>query len=93
MFNAKNIHDQLTRNGGRASKLSLDKKSSHDVKINSIYYRAFSRLPRKDEVDVAFKYLNRSVLDKEGKTVDMTKQRYEDILWAIVNTKEFLFNH
>ena len=63
------------------------------MKINSLYYRAFSRLPRKDEVDIAVKYLNRPALDKDGKTVDMTKERYEDILWALVNTKEFLFNH
>ena len=93
LFNAKNIHDQLARNDGRAAKLSLDKDSSHDVKINSLYYQAFSRLPRKDEVDIAVKYLNRPALDKNGKTVDKTKERYEDILWALVNTKEFLFNH
>lgn len=93
LFNAKNIHNQLARNDGRAAKLSLDKDSSHDVKINSLYYQAFSRLPRKDEVDIAVKYLNRPALDKNGKTVDKTKERYEDILWALVNTKEFLFNH
>ena len=93
LFNAKNIHEQLARNDGRAAKLSLDKDSSHDVKVNSLYYQAFSRLPRKDEVDIAVKYLNRPALDKNGKTVDKTKERYEDILWALVNTKEFLFNH
>ena len=73
LFNAKNIHNQLARNDGRAAKLSLDKDSSHDVKINSLYYQAFSRLPRKDEVDIAVKYLNRPALDKNGKTVDKTK--------------------
>ena len=93
LFNAKNIHEQLARNDGRAAKLSLDKDSSHGVKINSLYYRAFSRLPRKDEVDIAVKYLNRPALGENGKTVDKTKERYEDILWALVNTKEFLFNH
>ena len=93
LFNAKNIHNQLARNDGRAAKLSLDKDSSHDVKINSLYYQAFSRLPRKDEVDIAVKYLNRPALGENGKTVDKTKERYEDILWALVNTKEFLFNH
>ena len=63
------------------------------MKINSLYYRAFSRLPRKDEVEIAVKYLNRPALGENGKTVDKTKERYEDILWALVNTKEFLFNH
>ncbi len=93
LFNAKNIHDQLARKDGRAAGLSLDKTISHNEKINRLYYRAFARLPRKEEVDVAVGYLNRVALDKEGKPVDKTKERYEDILWALVNTKEFLFNH
>ena len=38
-------------------------------------------------------YLNREAVDKDSKPVDKTKERFEDILWALVNTKEFLFNH
>jgi len=37
--------------------------------------------------------LTREAVDEEGKPVDITKERYEDILWALANTKEFLFNH
>ena len=93
LFNAKNIHEQLARKDGRAAELASDKESSHEVKLNSLYYRAFARLPGKEEVDVAVGYLNREAVDKDGKPVDKTKERFEDILWALVNTKEFLFNH
>lgn len=93
LFNAKNIHDQLARKDGRAARLALDKKTDHYAKINSLYYRAFARLPRKEEADVAISYLNRDAVDKDGKAVGKMKERYEDILWALVNTKEFLFNH
>ena len=93
LFNAKNIHEQLARKDGRAAKLAEDTKAAHPEKINSLYYRAFARMPLKEEIDVAVGYLNREAVDKDGKPVDKTKERYEDILWALVNTKEFLFNH
>ncbi len=93
LFNAKNIHEQLAHKDGRAARLAADKGQDHAAKINSLYYRAFARLPRREEADVALAYLTREATDKEGKPADKTKERYEDILWALANTKEFLFNH
>ncbi len=93
LFNAKNIHEQLARKDGRAARLATDKGRDHVAKINSLYYQAFARLPRDEEADVALAYLAREAVDKEGKPADKTKERYEDILWALANTKEFLFNH
>ena len=93
LFNAKNIHEQLARKDGRAARFAADKSRDHAAKINSLYYQAFARLPRTEEADVALAYLSREGVDKEGKPEDKTKERYEDILWALANTKEFLFNH
>ena len=44
-------------------------------------------------IDVAVDYLKREAVDKDGKPTDKTSERYEAILWALINTKEFLFNH
>ncbi len=93
LFNAKNIHEQLARKDGRAAQLAGDKSRDHAAKIRSLYYRAFSRSPRSEEVEVALAYLATEITDKEGKVLDKIKERYEDILWALANTKEFLFNH
>ncbi|MDP6795824.1 MAG: DUF1549 domain-containing protein [Verrucomicrobiota bacterium] len=93
LFNAKSIHEQLARKDGRAARLAADKGRDHSSKINRLYFQAFARLPRDEEAGVALAYLTRKAVDKEGKPADKTKERYEDILWALANTKEFLFNH
>jgi len=93
MFNAKNIHEKLARKNGRAARLATDMARDHATKINSLYYQAFARPPREEEASVALAYLARKAVDKEGKPADQIKERYEDILWALANTKEFLFNH
>jgi hypothetical protein len=60
------------------------KDKSREQKIHEIYMLVYSRPPQSDETAVAVNYLGRA---KEE------RQAYEDILWALINTKEFLFNH
>jgi hypothetical protein len=74
----------LSDANGRAALLAADKAQSREQKIRDIYLRAYSREPQGDEVAVAVAHLSKAKDEKLA---------FEDILWALVNTKEFLFNH
>jgi hypothetical protein len=65
-------------------------------KLRELYLAAFSRDPRPEEIKLGEMHLAKPRVDGEGKPLDSAqakRQGFEDILWAIINTKEFLFNH
>ena len=94
LLNSKDIQNKLSSNSGRARKLAGEKERQDEEKIKELYLRAFSRSPHSNEISLATEYLNRKIKDDKGteKPADRT-QSYEDIVWALFNTKEFLFNH
>ena len=60
------------------------------------YKRAFSREPKDDEMKTAIDYINKKTQQAKkngGKINEANKMAYEDLVWALLNTKEFLFNH
>ena len=49
-----------------------------------------------DEIKTAEDYFGEPRVDAAGKPVDAKKaarENFQDLLWALINTKEFLFNH
>jgi hypothetical protein len=61
-----------------------------------LYLAAFAREPHSHEQAVAEEYLARAREDAAGKPLPPEQSRriaYEDLLWALINTKEFLYNH
>jgi hypothetical protein len=84
LLNSSDVQNKLTNGSGRAAQLAADKNLTHPQKIEQIYMQAFSRRPDAVELGAATAYIEK---------VKNDKQAYEDILWAIINTKEFLFNH
>jgi hypothetical protein len=69
--------------GGRIRELLADKRSDAE-KIQDLYLIALSRKPTRDETDALLAHLKKK---------NDPQAAYEDILWALINTKEFLFNH
>ena len=75
-----------------------EKGLSDDERLKQIYLRALSRPPNVKESGVAKAHLKKkreqSAVDPKTYPLAKSEQEaYEDILWVITNTKEFLVNH
>jgi hypothetical protein len=94
LFNSRDIQEKLANNAGRAATLAADDKRGDDQKIRELYLLAYGRDPEPEELSLAMNHLGREVKAKDGKMQPADRrQSYEDIIWALMNTKEFLFNH
>jgi hypothetical protein len=94
LLNSKFVQDKLTADSGRAALLAADTARPDDQKLRELYARFFAREPNDSEMKLALDHLTKTVKDKDGKDVPVNqRQAWEDILWALINTKEFLFNH
>lgn len=95
LLNSKGIQDKLTHTEGRASVLAKNTSLSNEDKIRDLYLRAFSRWPSTEELEIAQGYLTKKISEAgdDAKPSEATQQAFEDMIWALINTKEFLFNH
>src|SRR5262249_36163960 len=84
LMNSGMIQDRLTKDTGTVAVLDKSGKPEDDV-ITELYLAAYSRLPRAEELEIA-----RSAFRREKVT---RRQAIEDILWALLNSAEFLLNH
>ena len=95
MLNAKDIQEKLASNNGAAAKFAADPRGE-DENVRELYLTAYSRPPDDAELALAKTHLAKPRNGSDGKPLDPTgakRQGYEDIVWALLNTKEFLFNH
>ena len=95
LLNSADVKSKLAAPNGRAQKLSKDDRSEEE-KIRELYLATFSREVRPGELKLALDYLAELRVDAEGKPMDAIRakrENYEDMLWALICTKEFLFNH
>ena len=105
LVNSTNIRNKLASDDARAALLVKNKETNDEARIAELYRRAFSRSPSPEELTIGVDYLNRkrtppdpATLSEEEKKKPKTpetleREPYEDLIWALLNTKEFLFNH
>lgn len=95
LINASEIKLKLATPNGRAERLAKDTRPI-EAKVRELYLAAFSREPRPEELKTTLTYMADPRLDSSGKPVDAeqaSRENFQDLIWALVNTKEFLFNH
>jgi hypothetical protein len=82
LLNSKEIQGKL--GSGRSVRLAGDSRE-HLTKITELYRTALSRDPDPEEIAIATAHIDKNPKD--------LRAAYEDVIWALINTKEFLFNH
>jgi len=83
LLNSDEVQNKLSRPGGRADRLAQDKRPDAQ-KIEELFLWAFAHGPDKTQLETALGHVARNSQNK--------KLAYENILWALLNTKEFVFN-
>jgi hypothetical protein len=83
MINGPVVHNKLRSDKGRMARMIAEKKSD-EVIITSLYLAALARKPADAEMAAATKHIGNS---KDRRLA------LEDVGWAVLNSKEFLFQH
>jgi hypothetical protein len=83
LANSDEIENKLAAGEGRIARLLADKKPMKDA-VDELYLATLVRYPRADELATALSYVDEAK-DKA--------QALQDLLWTLLNSREFMFNH
>ncbi len=67
-----------------AATLAADAKLTDQQRVEELFLRALARLPNDRELKAGLEYLQKSPTLRKG---------LEDVLWSLVNTREFQLNY
>jgi len=83
LINGPTVHDKVRRPDNRLGKLLSAHRSDREI-LDELYLAMLCRKPTADEVKVVNAHLKKR---KDRRAA------WEDVLWALLNSKEFLFRH
>jgi hypothetical protein len=84
LMNSSHLQTKLSDPNGRAAQLAKSDKSPDDI-VRDLYLSAYARLPDGQELEIA-----RGAFAAAGAT---RQSATEDVMWALLNSAEFVFNH
>jgi hypothetical protein len=81
LLNSQEVQTKLSVGGGRADTLAKDARSDAQ-KVEELFIWAFARRPTQNQLDLALENIQLNAANK--------RVAYENIIWALINTKEFI---
>ncbi len=87
LVNSKETRAKLTADHGRPALLLRDRARTDLDRVDELFLRAYSRPPTAEDASVALEFLG------EGRSSRAEAQAaYEDLVWSLLNSREFIFN-
>ncbi len=86
LSNGNTLNDKLAEKGSVVDQLLETHKSDYAALVQAVFLRCFARYPSQAESDAMVAELTRAS-DEERRIV------VEDLLWSLITSREFLFNH
>jgi hypothetical protein len=83
LINGPSVKDKLTRPDNRIGRALASGRPDPQV-LEEVYLATLSRLPTPEEREAALGYVARA---------PERRRAWEDVQWALLNSKEFLFRH
>ncbi|HEX5105318.1 MAG TPA: DUF1549 and DUF1553 domain-containing protein, partial [Pirellulaceae bacterium] len=85
LANSDEIENKLADGNGKIAKLVETKRPTKEI-VEELFLGAFSRPPRDAELTAALATASAAGQNNE-------RQALEDVLWTLINSREFMFNH
>jgi hypothetical protein len=84
LMNAPSVNHQLTSDNGRVARLAASSLSAEQV-VEELYLATYSRVPTGEELAATVPLIVGTGAER--------RQAVEDLLWALLNTPEFVFKN
>mgnify|MGYP002628033921 CR=1 FL=1 len=88
LMNSENLFKKVTSKDGWAAELSKSELPPEEI-VQQLYLGIYSRYPNEKELDIGVKLYDN--VKAEDDPLKLRQQNTEDLMWALMNTPEFVF--
>ncbi len=85
LMNSRQLHKKIAGSNGRIARLLTDSQMTATTLVEELYLACYSRLPTDDELKL--------LLPRFPRDRNTWSEPAQDLLWALLNTPEFLFKN